>query len=74
MKKFNLFNEIIIAKKADLLNAINRSQEFIVTVDGEVKYQPYSKTDVIIFKGIHTKAPMSALTPAKMPTLTELFG
>ena len=74
MKKFNLFNEIIVAQKNDLLNAINREQEFVVTIEGEVKYAPFSENDIFIFKGKHTKAPISTIMTPKVPTLSEIFG
>ena len=74
MKKFNLFNEIIIAKKTDLLNAINTSKEFVVTINGEVKHEPYLTTDVFVYKGKHTKAPVSAMMPIKVPSLSDIFG
>ena len=73
MKKFNLFNEIITANKTDLMNAINSSKEFVITTDGSVKYAPFTD-NIFIFKGKHTKAPISAMTPPKVPTLAEIFG
>ena len=51
MKKFNLFNEIIIANKPTLLKAINSSKIFGIDINGEVKYEPFSNSDILIYKG-----------------------
>jgi len=74
MKKFNLFNEIIIAKKSDLINAINTNKEFSITIEGIVKYAPYTTTDIFIFRGKHTPTPINAMTPTKPFTLSDIFG
>ena len=74
MKKFNLFNEIIIAKKSELLNAINTNKEFSITTEGKVKYAPYETSDIFIFRGKHTPAPTNAMTPPKHFSLSDIFG
>ena len=74
MKKFNLFNEIIIAQKSELINAINTTKEFSVTINGEIRYEPYLSSDIFIFRGKHTPAPVNAMTPPKTFALSDVFG
>lgn len=51
MKKFNLFNEIIITQKPTLLQAINTSKVFGIDVNGDIKYEPFDNKDILIYKG-----------------------
>ena len=51
MKKFNLFNEIIITNKADLLHGINTSKVFGITVNGEIKFEPFEEKEILIYEG-----------------------
>jgi len=51
MKKFNLFNEIIKVNKLSLLNAINTNKVFAITIDGQINFEPFSNTDILIYKG-----------------------
>jgi hypothetical protein len=74
MKKFNLFNEIVIAQKQDLLNAINSSEEFSITLTGDIKYAPYSDSDIFIYRGKYKAPKISAMAPPKVPTLSDIFG
>ncbi len=74
MKKFNLFNEIIITSKSELLNAINTKKEFSITIDGEIKNAPYTQKDIYIYRGKHTPTATSAMMPPKVPTLSDIFG
>lgn len=74
MKKFNLFNEIIITEKASLLQAINSSEEFGINITGEVLYEPFKEKEILIYKGKHTPAPTSALIPASVPPLESILG
>jgi hypothetical protein len=52
MKKFNLFKEIIILNKPSLLNAINSKKIFAITIDGEIKFEPFNETDIFIYQGL----------------------
>ena len=52
MKKFNLFKEIIIADKGELLEAVNSDKIFGVRVDGSICYEPFGVHDALIFSGI----------------------
>lgn len=51
MKKFNLFNEIIITEKATLLQAINTSKIFGIDINGNIRYEPFESSDILIYKG-----------------------
>lgn len=51
MKKFNLFNEIIITKKEILEQAVNSGNQFGIDVNGEIKYEPFSENDIFIYLG-----------------------
>jgi len=63
MKQFNLLNEIIVTSKKDLLNAINSSREFAITIDGEIIFEPFNK--IVIYKAKHSPKPINALTPTQ---------
>ena len=74
MKKFNLFKEIITAKKSDLIQAINSHKTFGVTIHGDIKYEPYDDKEILIFSGKYTAKPVSALTPPSPMKIEEVFG
>jgi len=74
MKKFNLFNEIIIVNKQELLQAINKSQEFGINIKGEIKYPPFAQKEIFIYLGKHTAQQSSALMPSKPQSLSEILG
>ena len=74
MKKFNLFNEITISNKNDLLKAINSSRVYGITTKGAIKYAPFDAKDILIYEGKHTPKPTNALMPQNSPTLADIFG
>ena len=74
MKKFNLFNEIIVANKSELLNAINSSNEFSITIDGTIEFAPYSSTGIFIYRGKNTPTPLNAMSIPKPFSLSDFFG
>ena len=74
MKKFNLFNEIIVANKSELLNAINSAKEFSITIDGTIEFAPYSSNGVFIYRGKNTPAPLNAMSIPKPFSLSNFFG
>jgi hypothetical protein len=74
MKKFNLFNEIIIVDKPSLIQAINREEEFGINNKGEVVFFPFKEKEILIFQGIHTHQPTSALLPTKVASISEILG
>ena len=51
MKKFNLFNEIIITDKSTLLQAINSAKLFGIDINGTIKYEPFENNDILIYQG-----------------------
>ena len=51
MKKFNLFNEIIITDKSSLLQAINSSKLFGININGGIVYEPFSDKEIFIYQG-----------------------
>lgn len=73
MKKFNLFNEIIVTNKTNLLNAINSGKPFTIDIEGEIAYEPFGDKPVI-FKGTIEKQAASLLSPNTNQTLDDIFG
>lgn len=74
MKKFNLFKEIITVSKSSLLQAINSSKLFGISIFGEVKHEPFSPNDAFIYIGQHSAKTTNALMPAQSPLLSDIFG
>jgi hypothetical protein len=74
MKKFNLFNEIIIVDKQQLLQAMNREKEFGINEKGAICYAPFDDREILIFAGKHTASPTSAMIPSTPPSLSDFFG
>ena len=74
MKKFNLFKEIITAKKSEVLQAINSQKTFGVSISGAVVYEPYAPKEILIFSGKHTPKQASALTPPTPVKIQDIFG
>ncbi|WP_428737753.1 hypothetical protein [Sulfurimonas sp.] len=74
MKKFNLFNEIIIVDKQKLFNAINSHKEFAINIKGEILYTPLPDKEAIIYLGQHVPKPTNPLMPSKYITLSEILG
>ncbi|MBA1432613.1 MAG: hypothetical protein FAF04_03230 [Epsilonproteobacteria bacterium] len=74
MKKFNLFNEIIITNKKELLNAVNSQKEFGINIKGEIVFAPFAAKEILIYQGKHTPQNSSALIPQKAPTLGDMLG
>lgn len=74
MKKFNLFKEIIIVNKQELLNAFNSQKEFAINIKGEIVFTPLTDKEAIIYTGKHTPKPTNSLMPPKPITLSEMLG
>ncbi|MEA3330667.1 MAG: hypothetical protein U9Q29_03125 [Campylobacterota bacterium] len=62
MKKFNLFNEIIVTDRKSLLEAVNSSKLFGVLINGEVKYHPFDYNDIFIYMNTLPTEPKKELT------------
>jgi hypothetical protein len=74
MKKFNLFNEIIVTSKKELLNAVNSQKEFGINIKGKIVFAPFEAKEILIYQGRHTAQRPNALMPHKIPTLSEMLG
>lgn len=74
MKKFNLFKEIIVVQKIDLLKAINTSKEFAITISGEIKQEPFASDDIFIFLAKQPTVHSSILAPQIAPSITSILG
>ena len=74
MKKFNLFKEIISVNKSELIQAINTGKTFAINYKGELKAPPYADKEILIFEGVYSPKPMSALVPATPMKIEEVFG
>ena len=74
MKKFNLFDEIITANKADILNAINKNEIFGINIAGEILSQPFNNKEVFIYKDKIEIQNQTGLTQTKPQTLQGMFG
>jgi hypothetical protein len=74
MKKFNLFNEIIVVNKQALLNAINSQKEFGITIEGSICYAPFADDTILIYQGRHTPKQHNALMPQKAQSLGAILG
>lgn len=74
MKKFNLFNEIVITQKASLLHAINSSKTFGIDIKGEIHYEPFNTNHIFIYQGKHTPEVATALKPVSKPSLESALG
>jgi len=73
MKKFNLFKEIIVVSKTNLLNAINSNKPFSIATDGTIGFEPYDSTPVI-FRGTLQQKSTNPLNPNASTSLDDLFG
>ena len=74
MKKFNIFNEIIVVKKLDLLTALNAGKLFGITINGHVVTAPYGSQDVLIYEGQHTPMQNIGIATPKPLLLEDVLG
>lgn len=74
MKKFNLFKEIIVVDKSELLKAINSQKLFAIDIEGKISYEPFSTTSIYIYQGRNIPAASSALQIASGSLLESHFG
>jgi len=74
MKKFNLFKEIIIVNKQELIKAINSSKTFGINIKGEIVFEPYADKEILIFSGKLFPKNLNALNVSKQLSLPEIFG
>ncbi len=74
MKKFNLFNEIIVVNKSDLLSAINLAKTFGINIHGQIVFPPFANNEMLIYEGVHTKAPNMGISIPKPLNLETVLG
>ena len=74
MKKFNLFNEIIIVNKQSLLQAINLSKVFGININGEIVYEPFQEKEILIYKGSYSPNSTNLLNKSTNFSLTTILG
>ncbi len=74
MKKFNLFNEIIVCDRKELLAACSSARNFGITYKGDIVYAPFDERHILIYQGVITPEPVSALMPPKPKSISELLG
>ncbi|MCK4974665.1 MAG: hypothetical protein KAR81_05390 [Sulfurimonas sp.] len=55
MKKFNLFKEIITANTTELKQAIESGKEFAININGEIRNEPFTSSDILIYNGVPDK-------------------
>jgi hypothetical protein len=72
MKKFNLFNEIIVVSKAELLRALNSSKTFGINTDGKIVYAPYTDNEMLIYEGSHQPQNVGIAMPKPLNLETVL--
>lgn len=74
MKKFNLFKEIVVVSKQELLAAVNSHKEFAINTQGEIVFTPLQDKEAVIYIGKHTPKPINPLMPPQAITLSEILG
>jgi hypothetical protein len=74
MKKFNLLNEIIVADRSALMQAVNSKQEFGIAIDGAIITKPAETDAILIYRGTMTLPQPSALMPRQAVSIESLFG
>ncbi|MDP3465637.1 MAG: hypothetical protein Q8R86_07705 [Sulfuricurvum sp.] len=72
MKNFNLFKEIIVVQRNDLLRALNSNKRFAISYSGEVVFEPFEANLISIYEG--TIPPSSPLAANLARPLTEILG
>lgn len=72
MKKFNLFKEIIVVQRNNLLRALNSNKYFAISYSGEVVFEPFEANLISIYEG--SIPPPSPLTTNLARPLTEILG
>lgn len=74
MKKFNLFTEIIVVNKSDLLSALNSFKTFGIDINGQIHYPPYNQNTILIYEGVHKLTQNIGVTVAKPLNLETVLG
>ncbi len=72
MKKFNLFKEIIVVSKTELLKAAGSQKKFAIASNGEIFYEPFPKTLISVFEG--SVPPLSPLSTTTSRPIASMLG
>lgn len=72
MKKFNLFKEIIVVQRNDLLRALNSNKRFAISYRGDVVFEPFAANLISIYEG--SIPPVSPLATNLARPLSEILG
>lgn len=72
MKKFNLFKEIIIVERAELLRAASSQKKFAISHQGEIVYEPFPPTLISVFEG--SVPPLSPLSTTTNRPIGSMLG
>lgn len=72
MKKFNLFNEIIVVKRNDFMRGLNSNKRFAISYTGDVVFEPFPADLISIYEGIIP--PVSPLATNLARPLTDILG
>lgn len=72
MKKFNLFREIIVADRSDLLRAASSHKKFAIAYDGKIVYEPFPPSLISVFEGL--VPPLSPLSTTTSRPIGSMLG
>ncbi len=72
MKKFNLFKEIIVVQRNDLLRALNSNKRFAISYSGDVVFEPFEANLISIYEG--SIPPVSPLASNLARPLSDILG
>ncbi len=72
MKKFNLFTEIIVVAKNDLLLAINSAKKFAISYEGKIMYEPFPQELISLYEG--SIPPLSPLATNLSRPISTMLG
>lgn len=73
MKKFNLFNEIIVVNKTTFLQALSSNKIFSIDTKGNIFYEPFPNVTPFIFQGKY-KNPNTTLSLKQTIDLSTSLG
>ncbi|MBN2870819.1 MAG: hypothetical protein JXK04_07695 [Campylobacterales bacterium] len=72
MKKFNLFKEIIVVSKTELLKAAGSQKKFAIATSGEIVCEPFPETLISVFEG--AVPPLSPLSTTTSRPIASMLG
>ena len=72
MKKFNLFNEIIVVNRNDFMRGLNSNKRFAISYTGDVVFEPFEPDLISIYEGIIP--PVSPLATNLARPIADMLG